>query len=77
LWIIGPFHQNWFYYNQFIKKFKNYRQNPTADLVGQIPDQRDSTGKFRTSAEIIKELNQMALEKLAKDNNLIMIDLLK
>ncbi|WP_312418836.1 GLPGLI family protein [Epilithonimonas sp.] len=64
-------------HNQFIKKFKNYRQNPTADLVGQIPDQHDSTGKFRTSAEIIKELNQMALEKLAKDNNLIEIDLLK
>jgi hypothetical protein len=64
-------------HNQFIKKYKNYRQNPTSDLVGQIPDQHDSTGKFRTSAEIIRELNQAALEKLAKDNNLIEIDLLR
>ena len=64
-------------YSQFIKKYKNYRQNPTADLVGQIPDQHDSTGKWRTSSEIIKEINQQALERLAKDNNLIELNLLK
>jgi len=64
-------------YNQFVKKFKNYRANPTADLVGQIPDQRDATGKMRTSAEVIREINQQALEKLAKDNNLIEVSLLK
>jgi GLPGLI family protein len=64
-------------YSQFIKKYKNYRQNPTADLVGQIPDQHDSNGKWRTSSEIIKEINQQALERLAKDNNLIELNLLK
>ncbi|MFC0344157.1 GLPGLI family protein [Epilithonimonas hispanica] len=64
-------------YNQFVKKFKDYRQDPTADLVGQIPDQHDWTGKWRTSAEIIKEMNTEALERLAKDNNLIEINLLK
>ncbi len=64
-------------YNQFVKKFKNYRQNPTADLVDRIPDQRDSEGKFRTSAEIIREMNNEALERLAKDNNLIELSLLK
>jgi len=75
--IIGPFHQNWFYYNQFIKKFKNYRQNPTANLIDKILDQRASNGTMMSSTEIIRELNQMATEKLAKDNNLIEIDLLK
>src|SRR6218665_2829333 len=64
-------------YNQFVKKFKNYRQNPTADLVDRIPDQRDSNGTMRSSTEVIRELNQMALERLAKDNNLIEIDWLK
>lgn len=64
-------------HSQFIKKFKSYRQNPTADLVGRIPDQRDADGKFRTSSEIIRELNQQALERLAKENNLIELNLLK
>ena len=64
-------------YNQFVKKFKNYRANPTADLVGQIPDQRDATGKMRTSAEVIREINQQAMERLAKENNLIEVNILK
>ncbi len=64
-------------YNQYIKKYKNYRANPTADLEGRIPDQRDATGKMRTSAEVIREINKQILEQLAKDNNLIEIDLLK
>lgn len=63
--------------SQFLKKFKNFRQNPTADLVSRIPDQRDSEGKLRTSAEIIKEINQQWQERLVKDNNLIELDLLK
>ena len=64
-------------YNQYVKKLKSYRANPTADLVGRIPDQRDSTGKMRTSAEVLREINQQAMERLAKENNLIEIDLLK
>ena len=64
-------------YNQYIKKLKSYRANPTADLVGRIPDQRDSTGKMRTAAEVLREINQQAMERLAKENNLIEIDLLK
>ncbi|KEY18717.1 GLPGLI family protein [Kaistella antarctica] len=64
-------------YDQYVKKIKNYRQNPTADLVGKIPDQRDSNGNFRTSTQIIKELNNQWLERLKKDNNIIEIDLLK
>lgn len=64
-------------YSQFVKKFKNFRQNPTADLVGRIPDQRNSEGKLRTAAEVIREINQQWLERLAKDNNLIELNLLK
>ena len=64
-------------YNQYIKKFKNYRANPTADLEGRIPDQRDSTGKMRTSAEVIREINRQMMAQLAKDNNVIEINLLK
>lgn len=64
-------------YSQFLKKFKNFRQNPAADLVSTIPDQRDSEGKLRTSTEIIREINQQWLERLAKDNNLIELNLLK
>lgn len=64
-------------YNQYVKKLKSYRTNPTADLVGRIPDQRDSTGKMRTSAEVLREINQQAMERMAKENNLIEIDLLK
>ena len=45
--------------------------------MGRIPDQRDSTGKMRTAAEVLREINQQAMERLAKENNLIEIDLLK
>lgn len=64
-------------YDQFVKKFKNYRKNPTADLIDQIPDQRDANGNFRTSAQIIKELNDQWLDSFKKDNNIIEINLLK
>lgn len=64
-------------YAQYVKKYRNYRQNPTADLVGKIPDQKDANGNFRSSSQIIKELNDTWLERLARDNNLIEIDLLQ
>lgn len=63
--------------DQFVKKYKNYRKNPTADLIDKIPDQRDANGNFRTSTQIIKELNDQWLERFQKDNNIIEIDLLK
>lgn len=64
-------------FEQYVKKFKNYRKKPTADLIDQIPDQRDAEGNFKTSAQIIKELNNQWLERFKKDNNLIEISLLK
>lgn len=64
-------------YDQFAKKFKNYRKNPTADLVDQIPDQTDADGNFRTSTQILKEWNDRLLDRFKKDNNIIEINLLK
>lgn len=64
-------------YDQYVKKYKNFRKDPTADLVGKIPDQRDANGNFRTSTQIIKELHDQWMERLKKDNNIIEIDLLK
>jgi len=63
-------------FDQYVKKFKDYRRNPTADLIGHIPDQRDAEGNFKTSAQIIKELNDKWLENFKKDNNIIEINLL-
>jgi len=64
-------------YDHYVKKYKNYRKNPAADLVDKIPDQRDANGNFRTSTQIIKELNDQWLERFKKDNNIIEINLLK
>ena len=64
-------------YDQYVKKFRNYRKNPTADLVGKIPDQTDSEGNFRTGTQVIKDLTDMWLERFKKENNIIEIDLLK
>lgn len=64
-------------FDQYTKKIKDYRKNPTANLIGQIPDQRDSEGNFKTSAQIIKELNDQWLKRFKKDNNLIELNLLK
>ncbi len=64
-------------YDQFVKKYKNYRANPTADLVGQIPDQQNADGTMRTSAEVIRDINQQIMTKLAHENNLIELNLLK
>ncbi|QOW09556.1 GLPGLI family protein [Kaistella flava (ex Peng et al. 2021)] len=64
-------------YDQYVKKYKNYRKNPTADLVDKIPDQRDANGNFRTSTQIIRELNNQWLERFKKDNNIIEVNLLQ
>ena len=64
-------------YDQFVKKFKSNRKNPTADLVGKIPDQKDANGNFRSSTQIIKEINDKWMERFKKDNNIIEINLLK
>ena len=64
-------------YDQYAKKFRNNRINPTSDLIGQIPDQTDSEGNFRTAAQVIKHLNDIWLERFKKENNIIEIELLK
>ncbi|PKF74919.1 GLPGLI family protein [Chryseobacterium sp. PMSZPI] len=67
---------------EFKKKYLQYRKDPGADIrrlyiEGRIPDQLDASGKFRTGAEMVKEVEQLEKEKVKKDNNIIEIDLIK
>lgn len=64
-------------FDQYVKKYKNYRKNPTVDLIGKIPDQTDAEGNFRTSTQVLKELNDQWMQRFKKDNNIIEINLLK
>ncbi|MDP2454789.1 MULTISPECIES: GLPGLI family protein [unclassified Kaistella] len=64
-------------YNMFKKKFKEYRGNPAADLMGSIPDQPDRNGNMKTGTEIWLEISKREKDKLKKDNNILEIDLLR
>lgn len=62
---------------EYIKIYKTFRKNPVASLAGKIPDHKDSNGNFRSGAEILRNLEKIQLEKIAKDNNIIKIDNIK
>lgn len=67
---------------EFKKYYLQGRSDPGAGerqlyMEGKIPDQRDSSGNFRTGAEIVREVEQLAKERIKKDNNIIEIDLIK
>lgn len=64
-------------YSIYVGKYKDYRKHPTADLVGLIPDQTTWEGVFKKGSQIVNELEKEELKRLAKDNNIIEIDLLK
>lgn len=66
---------------RFRDLFIKYRKDPAADtrqlyIEGKIPDYRDSSGNFRTGAEVIKDVERLSKERVKKDNNIIEIDLL-
>ncbi|MCS4305561.1 GLPGLI family protein [Chryseobacterium sp. BIGb0232] len=68
--------------DKFIELFKKYRKDPGSEtrqlyLAGKIPDQKDSSGNFHKGAEIVREVDKLAKERIKKDNNIIEIDLLK
>lgn len=68
--------------NKFIDLYKQYRKDPAAEtrqlyMEGRIPDQRDTSGNFRTGAEVVQEVDRLTRERIKKDNNIIEIDLLK
>ena len=63
--------------NQYIKQFRNFRENPIADLIGKIPDQIDQNGNLKSGNEILNEVRRKEVERLKKDNNIIEINLLK
>lgn len=64
-------------YETYIKAYLQYRADPTAQLIGKVPDQTDSEGNFRTGEQIIREQKKFMLEQISKDNNIIEIDILK
>ena len=59
------------------RKFKEYRDNPVADLMGSIPDQPDRNGNMKTGTELWLEISKREKDRLKKDNNILEIDLLK
>lgn len=63
--------------NEYNKVYRNFRKNPVANLVGKIPDQYDASGNFKSGAEILRNLEKIQLEMIAKDNNIIELSLLK
>ena len=64
-------------YQAYVKTYLENRIDPTAQMVGRIPDQTDSEGNFRTGEQIIREERKFMLEKISKDNNIIEIDILE
>lgn len=67
---------------KFNEIFKKYREDPAAEtrqlyIQGRIPDQRDTSGNFRTGAEVVRDVELLTRERIKKDNNIIEIDLLK
>ncbi|AYZ11092.1 GLPGLI family protein [Chryseobacterium arthrosphaerae] len=69
-------------HSEFKEIFIRYRKDPAVGtrqlyMAGWIPDQTDTSGKFRTGAEIVRDIEQMSRERIKKDNNIIEIDLLK
>jgi GLPGLI family protein len=68
--------------SKFRDIFMKYRKDPAAAtkqlyIQNKIPDQKDSSGNFRTGAEIVREVEKLAKERIDKDNNIIELDLLK
>lgn len=68
--------------SEYQKYYTKYRKDPAAVekqlyIEGKIPDQRDSSGNFRTGAQVLREIEVAAKENVKKDNNIIEIDLLK
>ena len=62
---------------KYNKLFKIYRKDLLEDLRGRILDQTDSEGNFRTGAQVFREVEKLAKERIRKDNNILEINMLK
>lgn len=62
---------------EYFKILRKYRNDPVAHLVGQIPDQRDSSGTFRSSTEILKTMRDYELKNIKNNNNVIELDTIR
>ena len=45
-------------YPKFVRVFKNYRKDPSADLVGKFPDQTDGDGNFKRGIDLFREFEK-------------------
>lgn len=61
--------------NQYIKIYRDHRINPVQ--VNDYMDYTDSEGRFHTAIESFKESKKNYLERIARDNNIIELNLIK
>ncbi|MDE5487450.1 GLPGLI family protein [Elizabethkingia meningoseptica] len=69
-------------YQQYVKLYQNYRNDPTADLrdklnSGVVRGMKDDSGNPVSAAQILKNEYEKLSEKIKKDNNILELDLLK
>ena len=64
-------------YPQFVKAYNKYRKNPMADSVGTFVDFTDANGVFHPAAETFRKHEKIVLARIAKENNIIELNLLK
>lgn len=63
--------------DKYEKVFQNYRKHPEIGIAGNIPDQTDASGHFRRGADIEREWIQTIKKGMAKDNNILELNLLQ
>ncbi|MCJ7932607.1 MAG: GLPGLI family protein [Chryseobacterium sp.] len=61
---------------QYVKLYRDFRENPVARWIGIMGDQINASGKKRTAQEVLRDMEIMEKERLKKDNNPIELDLL-
>ncbi|WP_407481400.1 GLPGLI family protein [Elizabethkingia meningoseptica] len=69
-------------YSQYVKIYKSYRQDPTAQFKqmissGIISNMKDTSGNPVDVNKMLKEREIKEAERLKKDNNILELDLLK
>ncbi|MDE5448196.1 GLPGLI family protein, partial [Elizabethkingia meningoseptica] len=69
-------------YSQYVKIYKSYRQDPTAQFKqmissGIISNMKDTSGNPIDVNKMLKEREIKETERLKKDNNILELDLLK
>lgn len=56
---------------QYKKIYKNYTQNPAADLIGKIPDYYDSEGHLIKGQQKVREIEEYRKKEIRENNNML------